>query len=274
MTLPNFFIVGAMKAGTTWLSFNLDNHPQVFIPKKELHYFSNSKNLKKGLRWYESQFSKSDNTIAIGEKTAGYLLLEQVPGLIHDLVPNAKIIIVLRDPVTRAISQINHHIRYGLVPPDLNSTELIKSKKFKKIDQNFSILERGRYLGQIKRYHQIFGTENVFILINELDIQQNSTQTLVNVCDFLSIDSSVEFPKKTNRIHENRNSKLGVELAYNFPALRPLIAKIDIYIPGKKIVPFKIDVDEKKKMYELYSEDNKKLFDYLGMKLPSQWVYS
>ena len=271
MTLPNFLIVGAMKAGTTWLSFNLEQHPQVFIPKKELHYFNNEKNIARGQQWYESKFSAAGDAIAIGEKTPGYLLSETATYLIHKVLPEAKILIVLRNPVTRCISQINHHIRYGSIPPDLDSNHFVGTEVFKGIDQEYAIIERGKYLEQIRRYHTLFGVERVLVLINEIDIRLRSSQTLHLVCDFLGVDTGFEFPIQDKKIHENKNSKLGTALAYRNPLIRPLVAKVDRYIPGTKALPFEPSDSEIRKLYSIYEEDNQKLFDYLGFEFPISW---
>ncbi|MGA1624665.1 MAG: sulfotransferase [Prochlorothrix sp.] len=94
MTLPNFLIAGAMKAGTTWLAQNLQEHPQIFIAPEELHFFNNPKNFAKGLSWYQRHFQAAGSAQAIGEKTAGYFLQDPYPSLIHKFLPNIKIIAV------------------------------------------------------------------------------------------------------------------------------------------------------------------------------------
>ncbi len=238
MTLPNVFIVGAMKAGTTWLSYNLSSHPQVFIPKRELHYFNNPKIVGRNEKWYKRQFAKAGEAKAIGEKTAGYLLGEEIPKRISDILPDAKIIIVLRDPVKRAISQINHHIRYANIPFYLDPNNFINSDFFLQFDQEYAILERGRYLPQIQRYYNFFAPAQVLILINELDIKKNAKETLVKICHFLEIDPSYDFPLKDQKIHANRSSKMGAFLAYHISMIRPLITKVDRFIPGNKVPPF------------------------------------
>lgn len=271
--LPNFFIVGAMKAGTTWLSFNLENHPQVFMPKEELHFFNRPPDSPKDLRWYEDQFAQAVNATAIGEKTAGYLLDPSVPGELQTLFPQAKIIIVLRNPVERAISQINHHIRYDWVNPSLDSDRLLASKDFKAIDEKFAILERGRYLSQIQRYYQHFPAEQVLILVNEIDIRQTPTATLERVSEFLGIDPTFEFTLKNQRIHKNRNSKLGIQLAYRLPWARPIVSKVDRYIPSPKSTPFRPSHHQVEQLYDLYERDNRQLFEFLGQDLPEAWTY-
>lgn len=242
------------------------------MPDKELHFFNDEKKFERGLQWYASNFAKAGNTVAIGEKTAGYLLNQETPERLAKLLDNPKIIMVLRDPVKRAISQINHHMRYGDIPPDkLNPDNWVNSEIFSRIDKEFAILERGRYLEQVKRYYSIFDADNILVLINEIDIQKESEKALARTCKFLGVDSTFKFESKEKKIHNNKNSKLGTLLAYRFSALRPLIAKIDRFIPGDKIPPFKPSKTELKKLYEIYQEDNQRLFDFFERDLPATW---
>lgn len=273
MKLPDFLIVGAMKAGTTWLSLNLESHPQIFMPKQELHYFNDSKNLSKGLTWYGSHFSKSGDAIAVGEKTAGYLLGKNNPKLIHQVLPNAKILIVLRDPVARAISQINHHIRYELISLDINAKQIINSNFFKKIDKEFAVLKRGKYLDQIKEFYKYFPCENIHIIINEVDIKEFPDLTLSTICKFLGVNPNFNFAKTRNIIHKTQNSKLGFLLSRTIPMARPLITKIDNYLPGEKVSLLKPDKSELVQLYEFYKNDNRRLFDFLNTSIPADWVY-
>lgn len=122
MTLPNFLIIGAQKAGTSWLAYQLEKHPEIYLPKKEIHYFDKGFNYQKGLSWYEKQFDEVTEQKAIGEKTPEYLWANgegwedhqsDVHQKIFQTLPEAKLIVTLRNPVDRAISAINHIIRSG-----------------------------------------------------------------------------------------------------------------------------------------------------------------
>ena len=100
---PNFLVIGAQRAGTTWLYECLREHPEIFLPEtKELHYFD--LNHEKGDEWYFRHFEGASEK-AIGEITPNYY---QYPGAIekaHVLLPEAKFIFILREPKARAISQ-------------------------------------------------------------------------------------------------------------------------------------------------------------------------
>src|SRR5690606_33886153 len=114
--LPDFIIVGAQKAGTTSLFHYLSEHPQIISPyKKEVHYFDGGLNpeidtFKKGEKWYRSNFPRKPKSKSIKtfEASPLYLFNPLAPQRIKDLLPNVKLIILLRDPVERAISQYHH----------------------------------------------------------------------------------------------------------------------------------------------------------------------
>jgi len=100
--LPDIVGIGAQKAGTTWLYEQLSLHAQVVMSRqKELNYFFGSNSEK----WYRSQFATADKHQIKGEVSPGYLAVPEVPSRMHDLIPNAKLLLILRDPTERAFSQ-------------------------------------------------------------------------------------------------------------------------------------------------------------------------
>src|SRR5262245_44057756 len=124
--LPNFFIVGAPKAGTTSLYEYLRRHPQVYMsPVKEPNYFSyadtvaqNLYHKEKGIeQWdeYVKLFEASNGAHAIGEASVSYLFYPEVPRRLNEKFPDARIIIVLRNPVDRAYSHYYMEHKLGYV---------------------------------------------------------------------------------------------------------------------------------------------------------------
>src|ERR687894_3261543 len=115
MTMPNFFIIGAQKAGTTSLYYYLKQHPQIYMsPRKEPHFFKgmHSELRKSGrglppvtdLGDYQALFRGVTDEKAIGEASASYLYSPKAPALIKSSIPDAKLIAVLRNPADRAYS--------------------------------------------------------------------------------------------------------------------------------------------------------------------------
>ena len=110
--LPNFIGIGALRCGTTQLYKTLLSHPEVYLCpyRKELHFFDN--NFKKGLDWYKKFFpkiSKAEKYKAIGEITPRYIYDKNTPLLISKVLPNARFILILRNPVDRIFFQYKYH---------------------------------------------------------------------------------------------------------------------------------------------------------------------
>ena len=110
--LPEFLGIGTQKGGTTTLHQLLTSHPQVFLPKcKEIHFFS--LHYAKGTNWYANHFKDAAKDQIKGEITPLYLFDTKAPKRIHKILPEAKLITLLRDPVERTLSQIFHARRRG-----------------------------------------------------------------------------------------------------------------------------------------------------------------
>jgi hypothetical protein len=128
--LPDFLVIGAQKSGTSWLHQNLLHHPDVFVPqKKELHYFNSD--LKKSLRDYASYFAEAEARV-IGEITPAYSILTDVDiQFVKSLMPRAKLILLMRDPIERAWSQAVMEVadRTGRKVGDVPDSEFIEFLK-------------------------------------------------------------------------------------------------------------------------------------------------
>jgi len=175
-TFPNFFIVGVPRAGTHSLYAYLKQHSKVFMsPRKEPNYFCreiipDDDPLKEPVRResdYLALFKDVKNEVAIGEASAFYLRDSLAPELIHEKVPNAKIIIILRDPAERAYSHYLTLVKknktrltfYQMIKNDMKKLEVGKSKAW--------ILIHGFYYDSLKRYFDIFNKKNIHIIISE-----------------------------------------------------------------------------------------------------------
>ena len=128
MTLPNFLIIGSAKGGTSSLHYYLRQHPQIFMPDlKEPRFFAleggilNFQNPDSAinynsittLREYESLFANVTNELGIGEASPLYLYSEKAARRIKHYVPDAKLMVILRNPVDRAFSCYTHLLREG-----------------------------------------------------------------------------------------------------------------------------------------------------------------
>ena len=162
---PNLFIVGAPKAGTHSLYEYLNQHPKVFMsPRKEPYFFcpimvpdgDKKSNPIRNEKEYLELFKESKNETMLGEATASYLGDPKSAELIHEKIPNAKIIIILRDPIDRAFSSYWGLVKNGL---KISFSDSIRKDfeilKMNEISQSY--LYAGFYFEQIKKYQNIFG---------------------------------------------------------------------------------------------------------------------
>lgn len=218
-TLPDFIIIGAQRAGTTSLYMYLCQHPEVYPSyPKEIHYFSNY--YQKGINWYRSHFPleqqrskvehEAGGKFVTGEATPYYLAHPHAPRRASLAVPQARLIVLLRDPVKRAYSHYFHEVSMGVETLSfedailkeeerldgeferLAADETYRSFKF----QHFSYLARGMYADQIERWRQYFAPERM-LLVNSDDLNLDPLNTFQKVTEFLNLTDcgSIDFSR-------------------------------------------------------------------------------
>ena len=168
--LPDFLGLGTQKGGTTTLHRLLGQHPDVFLPAcKEVHFFD--QNYNSGEAWYREHFAAARADQRCGDITPFYLFHPDVPGRIYRHIPNARLIVLLRDPVERAISQVFHAQRLGFEPLSIDEALTAEQGRLATGDpynfQKHSYLSRSRYLEQLDRYEALFPLEQLLILRSE-----------------------------------------------------------------------------------------------------------
>ena len=198
--MPDFLIIGAQKCGTTSLYCYLAEHPQIVtVPHKEVHFFD--LNYDRGLAWYDACFSSSEKPGAIaGEASPYYLFHPQVPARVYRHFPQIKLIVLLRNPVYRAISQYYHEVKLGFENLSLEEAIACEPERLRgeveKLStdpnyysynhQHYTYLSRGRYLEQLQRWQTYFPPEQFLILKTE-DLYTNPKETLARVLEFLKL---------------------------------------------------------------------------------------
>jgi hypothetical protein len=120
MTLPTFVVIGAMKAGTVSLCHYLDDHPDVFLGRGsvsgEPNYFTGERDWRRGRGWYESLFDGAGQAAAIGECSPSYTMapaFRGVPERMAQVIPQARLVYVVRDPIARMQSMYMHQVSAG-----------------------------------------------------------------------------------------------------------------------------------------------------------------
>ncbi len=213
--LPDFVVLGAMKAGSTSLYHALSQHPQVLPASiKGVHFFDNR--VGWGLPWYRAHFPLRSDVEAVarrtgravtGEASPSYLAHPRVPDAIADVVPGARLIAVLRDPVRRAVSHYNHNARksadQGEVREPLPFAEALAAEDDRLAGEaermladptynsaafsRYSYKTRGHYADQLERYASLFPRENLLVVQSEA-FYRDTQRSMDRVFDFLGLD--------------------------------------------------------------------------------------
>jgi hypothetical protein len=178
--LPDFLLLGAMKAGTSTLIAELATHPRVIRSRRrEIHFFGSR--FKRGVSWYRSHFPtgyelKKYHAIT-GEGSTSYLANSNCPPRIKAVLPRVKMIALLRDPVDRAISNYFHERRSGR--ESLPIAGAFAAER--------SYRSRGIYADQLARYYAHFPREQLLVLRSE-SLFTDPMSIVDRVCRFLAID--------------------------------------------------------------------------------------
>ena len=275
MILPNFLIIGAQKCGTTWLGEQVGRHPDVYMAPGEIHYFDKAHRWSRGPGWYAGHFTSGAGHRRIGEKTPDYLWangqgteghLPQVHQNVHSLLPNAKLITVLRNPVDRVRSALLHLIRTRRLPPDSSLDELALHPTGEV--RAHGVLEKGYYLRQITAYLELYPRDHFLTLIYEEDVVARPDLAMVKICRFLDVDPGRLPPIDTTRKNESLHSRLRLAVNYRLPAIRYASQVLDYLAPPYRPV---LAPATRAQLARQYARENAALFQLLDRPLPSSW---
>jgi hypothetical protein len=210
MTLPTFFIIGAAKAGTTSLHYYLDQHPEIQMSaNKEPNFFSGPENgipypnkRVSSLEAYERLF---DQGVGVrGEASVGYTnhpRREGVPERIKELVPNAKFIYLVRDPVARSVSQYHHRVAVEGERRSLRDA-------LGDLSDPYSVYVcPSLYALQLDLYLRHFPDESVLVL-NQEDLLADRRSTLRQIFAFLSVDDAVDSSRFDEELNTNSEHRI------------------------------------------------------------------
>lgn len=202
--LPNFIIIGAMRSGTTTLARSLGAHPDVFMaPQKEVHFFD--RHYERGVDWYRSRFTGAGGERRIGEATPAYMFDATALERMADLVPDALLLSILRNPVDRAYS--HYWLERGLGRETLSFREAIEAEPDRLAEDrspmriNRAYLECSRYLSQLERVCSRYPRSSVHVTILE-KLEEEPRRTFREVYAFLGVDPG--FAPPTSDLRMNR----------------------------------------------------------------------
>ncbi|HXK39608.1 MAG TPA: sulfotransferase [Candidatus Paceibacterota bacterium] len=199
--LPSFMIIGAQRAGSTTFYGNIAQHPQIEPPiRKEIHYFS--VHFQRGISWYRAHFPLSIVPAPkwqTFEATPYYLFHPLAPSRIQAVLPSARFIVILRDPVDRAVSHYRLNLERG--NEELSFDEAIQAEPQRvplSIDnlpsgsaqlehhRRYSYLARGRYVEQLERWFSLFDRSR-FHIVDFADLANDLRKSIGDAFAFLEL---------------------------------------------------------------------------------------
>jgi hypothetical protein len=240
-TLPNLVIIGAMKGGTTSLHYYLSLHPQIWMSReKELYFFVSERNWNKGIEWYKSNFTGEAKIY--GEASPGYTnypTFKGVPERMHSVVPDAKLIYIVRDPIERLISHYVHYYAEGL-----ESQTLAEALA----DFACPYVQRSQYAMQLELYLKYYPLSSILIIAQE-DLLRRRHATLQEVFRFLGVDDSFHSLRFAITMHKTRDKRrlnqTGKRLAHlpGMAALKQLAPDVHWHLERWLCYPFSHKVE-------------------------------
>ena len=211
--LPTFLLIGAMKAGTTSLHAYLRSHPAVFMAEpKELDFFIEGRNWERGVGWYEDRFAAAGDATARGEASTNYSkhpFFDGVPERIHSVLPDVRLLYVVRHPIRRMVSEYWHHVaEYGERAP-LGQA----------LRTNTMLFALSDYATQIDRYLERFPRERLLVITSE-GLHDRRAETLRSVFSFIGVDDSWTPPNLDALLHRSEQKAAPTAIGARLPWLR------------------------------------------------------
>ena len=211
LTLPDFLCIGPPQCGTTWLHENLRRHPQLFLPNtKQTHYFD--RYFHRPLSFYGKKFAEGRDRIK-GEITPDYCVLtDERVAFIRKLMPHARLILIVRNPVDRAWSAARRIFsRHGVDFPngisDSAYYDFFTNDSYDYPGEYDKSMNRGDYNRILDRWHRYFPQEQMLVLRFE-DIAENPQAFLKRVFEHIGADEDVDWQRfaLNSKINSNPTS--------------------------------------------------------------------
>lgn len=267
--LPSFVIIGAVKAATTWIHNQLQHNPDVFLPGPEPHFFSQHHH--RGIDHYRRLFSAAPEGQLLGEKSADYFAHAAVPARLAQILPHARLVLQLRNPVDRAYSDYKMLYRRGTIsgPPEAYlHTDAGRHQRF---------LRDGLYAEHLARWLEHFDREQIHVLLFE-DVKAQPAKVVAEVCKH--IGAPYHFSQEVGTAPRNDSSAQFLPLAVRKAlaplkeAARPLRGKPAFEgvrrVFAREIQYPPLGEATRRRMAEYYAADIGRLEDMIGRDL-SHW---
>lgn len=307
--LPDFVIAGAMKSGTTSIRHLLAHHPDIFIPDREIFFFdiddieqhpdffvyadrtwaAHDFEARQGdyLPWYASFFRDAHPHQLIGEDSTTYLASSRAPRRIADLLPDARIIVLLRDPASRTYSHYWHLVLTGRVTHAFEACLQYTPG---------TLLQRSLYRSQIEAYRRYFPAERLHVILFE-EFVRDTPRVMAELTAFLGVPSLDLAALETHRgaalvprfprlwlvrNHLLRRRALGVYASHlvDLPArdaMKPglvmrAVDKVHRTVnPVRPVRPPPMRAETRRFLNGLFARENRDLSELIGKRVEDHW---
>ena len=272
--LPTAIIIGVKKGGTRALLEMLQMHPRITAAHNEVHFFDRKENYELGLAWYRNQMPLSEPRQVVMEKSPAYFVTPGVPERIRKVNPRMRLVLLLRNPVSRSVSDFMQGVHKKRGSPvklsELTAEELkqlqtkfgrrvLKKGKVNPLSRSISI---GIYHTHFDRWRKVFPRSQIFVVGSE-SFAHNPVPILKELEKFLAFNKSMSFPWDKRVVKDRRkrffclwkDRKEGEDRG-------KLFRKCLSESKGRDHIPLPPDLE--KKLYAFFAPHNKKLFEMLG----------
>ena len=192
--LPTFLVIGAMKSGTSSLHAYLSAQTDVYMPAtKEIEFFSEPQVWSRGIDWYSSLFAAGADVPARGEASTGYTRYPRYPeaaGRIGEMLPGARLVYLVREPIDRMMSHYRHSVLTGREKRGVDEALLADE----------GLLETSRYAAQLRRHLDHHEREQVLVLFSE-DLEGDRRSTVNEVLRFIGAGPVEDDATLSERTH-------------------------------------------------------------------------
>ncbi len=259
---PTFLFIGGQRCASTWVLRCLSEHPEVFVPPHEVHYFDTHYDL--GVEWYLDHFHPEPGHKAWGDKTPAYLTTPEAPKRVHALLPEAKLICCLRDPVDRAYSL--YHLKK--LTTGWGSFE-------EALEADPRILEMGLYAENLERWFELFPRDRLLILLYD-ELQADEAAFARRIYEHIGVDpgyrssvigkrvNAVVFPRLRHALR-----RMGMEPIVRAVGRTWMGGAIRRWNHGRAARAQPMAEATRRRLSEYYREPNRRLEELLGIDLPA-----
>jgi hypothetical protein len=240
LTLPNLVIIGAPKCATTSLHAYLSTHPQIFMSsQKELHFFLTTASWgtwSRGIEWYATHFEEGADYPVRGETSPGYSIDSHVEATVDQMaivLPAAKLVYLVREPISRIQSNYTEELYGGRIPPSITLEQILSTEP---ADSGIlghyhrAFVYTSLYHRQLSRYWKRFSPAQMYVMTME-SLALDPGAALRGLFRFLGVDDGFSPPNLETKLNERSAKRLRVVNPTKVLARMPNYASISGLFP-------------------------------------------